>query len=102
MSASCEVLAFQTTQRCHSVFSWRSPLAAFHVRLVAREKVATRLPPLVDRTSGSAPRFPISVALFRLRLTIPPGEEHDCSLHTLSDGTRSGAIKFPPDNKLYR
>src|SRR5690349_13018347 len=69
MSASCEPLVFQTTQRCHSVFSCRCPLWSFQVRLVAREKVATRLPPVVDRTSGSFPRFPIRVTLFKLRLT---------------------------------
>ena len=42
---------------------------SFHDRLVASEKVATRLPPDVDRTSGSFPRLPISITLFRLRLT---------------------------------
>src|SRR5918998_5255105 len=74
MSASCDVLVFHTTQRCHSVFSWRVPLASFHERLVASENVATRLPPVVERTSGSFPRFPIKLTLFRLRLTVPPGE----------------------------
>src|SRR3712207_8247710 len=74
MSASCEPLVFQTTQRCHSVFSCRSPDALFHVRLVARENVATRFPPDVERTSGSFPRLPINVTLFKLRLTCPPGE----------------------------
>ena len=69
MSASCELLVFQTTQRCHSVFSCFDPCASFHDRLVASEKVATRLPPVVERTSGSFPRFPISVTLFKLRLT---------------------------------
>src|SRR5688572_7161000 len=74
MSASWEFLLFQTTQRCHSVFSCLLPLASFHERLVANEKLATRLPPAADRTSGSLPRFPISVTLFKLRLTLPPGE----------------------------
>src|ERR671914_626892 len=74
MSASCDVLVFHTTQRCHSVFSWRAPLASFHERLVASENVATRFPPVVERTSGSFPRFPIKLTLFRLRLTLPPGE----------------------------
>src|ERR671932_2841719 len=74
MSASCDVLVFQTTQRCHSVFSCRAPLASFQERLVASENVATRLPPVVERTSGSLPRFPIKLTLFRLRLTVPPGE----------------------------
>src|SRR6476619_7246624 len=69
MSASCEPLVFHTTQRCHSVFSCFAPAASFHVRLVASEKVATRLPPVVERTSGSFPRFPIRVTLFKLRLT---------------------------------
>src|SRR5689334_15852935 len=69
MSASCELFVFHTTQRCHSVFSCLAPDASFHERLVARENVATRLPPVVERTSGSFPRFPISVTLFKLRLT---------------------------------
>src|SRR5918912_3558727 len=73
MSASCDVLVFQTTHRCHSVFSCFSPDGPFHDLLVASENVATRFPPDVDRTSGSAPRFPINITLFKLRLTIPPG-----------------------------
>ena len=68
MSASCELFVFHTTQRCHSVFSCFVPPASFHDRLVASENVATRLPPVVERTSGSFPRFPISVTLFKLRL----------------------------------
>src|SRR5689334_16176263 len=68
MSASCEFFVFHTTQRCHSVFSCFVPLASFHERLVARENVATRFPPVVERTSGSLPRFPINVTLFKLRL----------------------------------
>src|SRR6187549_3357717 len=68
MSASCELLVFHTTHRCHSVFSCFEPDASFHDRLVAREKVATLLPPVVARTSGSLPRFPIRVTLFKLRL----------------------------------
>src|SRR6478609_11618814 len=68
MSASVDALLFQTTQRCHSVFSCLSPLGPLQLRLVASENVATRLPPVVERTSGSAPRFPIRVTLLRLRL----------------------------------
>src|ERR671922_647811 len=74
MSASVDILVFHTTHRCHSVFSCFSPEGEFHCRLVASENVATRFPPDVERTSGSAPRFPINVTLFRLRLTIPPGD----------------------------
>src|SRR6185503_10110243 len=69
MSARVDDLVFHTTHRCHSVFSCLAPDASFHDRLVASEKVATRLPPVVERTSGSFPRFPISVTLFKLRLT---------------------------------
>src|SRR5665213_921949 len=68
MSASVDALLFQTTQRCHSVFSCFSPLGLLQLRLVASEKVATRFPPVVERTSGSAPRLPMRVTLFRLRL----------------------------------
>src|SRR5690606_407388 len=70
MSASCENLVFQTTQRCHSVFSCFSFPCPIHVRLVASEKVATRPPLDVERISGSFPRFPINCTLFKLRLTI--------------------------------
>src|SRR5687767_8752252 len=66
---------FHTTHLCHSVFSCFSPLCPVQLRLVAREKEATRLPPVVERISGSLPRFPISIALFRLRLTNPPREK---------------------------
>src|SRR5213592_5318815 len=73
-SARPEPLVLHTTQRYHSVFSCFSPFGEFHSRLVASENVATRLPPVVERTSGSLPRFPISITLFRLLLTVPPGE----------------------------
>src|SRR6476661_1424742 len=77
MSASCEPLVFHTTQRCHSVFSCLTPDWSFQDRLVASEKVATRLPPVVDRTSGSLPRFPINTTLFKLRLTVSSWREMD-------------------------
>src|SRR5258708_38476964 len=92
MSANCEFLVFQTTQRCHSVFSCFVPLASFHDRLVASENVATRLPPVVARTSGSFPRFPINVTLFKLRLIPPSWTRCQCLAHTLkikSDSTTS-------------
>src|SRR3989442_5651635 len=68
-SASWAPLLFQQMPRCHSVFSWRSPPAPVHCRLVASDRLATRPPLLVLRTSGSAPKFPISMTLLRLRLT---------------------------------
>src|SRR2546427_8032879 len=68
-SASWAPLLFQQMTRCHSVFSWRSPPAPVHWRLVASDRLATRPPLLVLRTSGSAPKFPISMTLLRLRLT---------------------------------
>src|SRR2546425_12169090 len=68
-SANWAPLLFQQITRCHSVFSCFSPPCPVHCRLVASESVATREPLLVLRTSGSAPKFPISMTLFRLRLT---------------------------------
>src|SRR6266568_5141524 len=68
-SASWAPLLFQQITRCHSVFSCFSPPWLVHCRLVARDNVATREPLLVLRTSGSAPKFPISMTLLRLRLT---------------------------------
>src|SRR5260370_19498870 len=68
-SASWAPLLFQQMTRCHSVFSCFSPPCPVHCRLVARDTVATRDPVLVLRTSGSAPKFPISMILLRLRLT---------------------------------
>src|SRR5256885_10526189 len=64
-----EPLLFQQITRCHSVFSCFSPPFPVHCRLVATERVATRDPLFVLRTSGSAPRFPIKMTLLRLRLT---------------------------------
>ena len=52
---------------CHSVFSCFTPAWSFQVRDVASEKLATFPPPAVERTSGSFPRFPINMTLFRLR-----------------------------------
>src|SRR5881396_1178054 len=69
-SASWAPLLFQQITRCHSVFSCFSPPCPVHCRLVARDNVATREPLLVLRTSGSAPKFPISMTLLRLRLTL--------------------------------
>src|SRR5678816_3468428 len=57
--------------RCHSVFSCMLPSWPFHCRLVAIDSVATRPPFWVLRTSGSAPRLPIRMTLFKLRLTAP-------------------------------
>src|SRR5947208_15966838 len=68
-SASWAPLLFQQITRCHSVFSCFSPPCPVHCRLGARDNVATREPWLVLRTSGSAPKFPISRTLLRLRLT---------------------------------
>src|SRR5437899_702719 len=68
-SASWAPLLFQQITRCHSVFSCFSPPCPVHCRLVASDSVATREPLAVLRTSGSAPKFPISMTLFRLRLT---------------------------------
>src|SRR2546427_10511998 len=67
--ASWAPLLFQQMTRCHSVFSWRSPPAPVHWRLVAGDRLATRPPLLGLRTSGSAPKFPVSMTLLRLRLT---------------------------------
>src|SRR5438309_845550 len=68
-SASWAPLLFQQMTRCHSVFSCFSPPCPVHWRLVARERFATREPLVVLRTSGSAPKFPNIMTLFRLRLT---------------------------------
>src|SRR5437879_12593079 len=69
MSASPDPLLFQQMTRCHSVFSCFSPPCPVHCRPVATDSVATRPPLEVLRTSGSAPKLPISITLFRLRLT---------------------------------
>src|SRR5204863_8887961 len=68
-SASWAPLLFQQITRCHSVFSCFSPPCPVHCRLVAIDTVAKRAPLLLLRTPGSAPKFPISMTLFRLRLT---------------------------------
>src|SRR2546425_10591274 len=68
-SASWAPSWFQQPTRCHSVFSCFAPPCPVHWRLVAKERFAAREPLFVLRTSGSAPKFPISMTLFRLRLT---------------------------------
>src|SRR5437879_7347766 len=68
-SASWAPLLFQQITRCHSVFSCFSPPCPVHCRLVASDSVATREPLAVLRTSGSAPKFPISLTYFDLRST---------------------------------
>src|SRR5437868_9130273 len=78
-SASWNPLLFQHTTRCHSVFSCFSPPCPVHCRLVASDSVATREPLLVLRTSGSAPKFPISMTLFRR------SEEHTSELQSRFD-----------------
>src|SRR5438270_1020514 len=87
MSASCDDFEFHTTHRCHSVFSCLDPAASFHERLVARENVATRFPPVVDRTSGSFPRFPINVTLFKLRLTCSSWRSKCLAAHGMIQST---------------
>src|SRR6185503_11352779 len=85
-SASWAPLLFQHTTRCHSVFSCFSPLGLFHWRLVASDRVATRDPLFVLRTSGSAPKLPISMTLLRLRLTTtsnPKGGSWARSAHSI-------------------
>src|SRR5574342_227176 len=72
-SASWKPLLFPQITRCHSVFSCFSPFWPVHWRLVARDRLATRDPLFVLRTSGSAPRLPISMTLFRLLLTAASG-----------------------------
>src|SRR5688500_13148197 len=69
MSARLEHLVFQNTTRCHSDFSSFSPALSLHWRLVVMDSVATRDALEVLRTSGSAPRFPIKLALFIIRVT---------------------------------
>jgi hypothetical protein len=57
---------FQATTLNHSVASRRSPSDVTQVRLVATLKVVTGLPLGVYRISGSRPRFPIIITLFKL------------------------------------
>src|SRR3989442_3269436 len=67
-SASWAPLLFQRMTRCHSVFSCFSPPCPDHCRLVANQRLATPEPLLHLPTSGSAPKLPISMTLFRLPL----------------------------------
>src|SRR3954468_4982426 len=99
-SARPEPLVFHTTHRCHSVFSCFSPFGEFHCRLVASENVATRLPPVVDLTSGSLPRFPISITLFRLLLTVPPGESSCPAQNSIGRGQHRVNQRFQRSAKL--
>src|SRR5687768_4467408 len=49
--------------RCHSVCSCFSPLLSFHVSVVATLMFVTASPLGRYRTSGSLPRFPMSITL---------------------------------------
>src|ERR1041384_5452123 len=83
------------TTRCHSVFSCFWPWWSFQVRVVASENVATRWPPPVLRISGSWPRFPIRIALFRLRDTAPP-------LPPSVRSRRRNGLSYPKPDSLSR
>src|SRR5262249_3300150 len=74
-SARLDPLLFQQITLCHSVFSCFSRPFPVPCLLVAPDSVATREPLFVLRTSGSAPRFPIRMALLRLRLTTTSGDQ---------------------------
>src|SRR5690606_1801299 len=54
-------------RRCQSVFSCCWPSRPDHWRFVARDRLATLVPPVVIRISGSLPTLPINWTLFRLR-----------------------------------
>src|SRR5665213_1068128 len=59
--------SLNTTTRCHSVRSLRSPLVlSFQLSEVATDILATRVPSLVERISGSRPRLPIRITLLTL------------------------------------
>ena len=57
---------------CHSVFSSHSPPLFLNFSLVAREKLATAVPAAVYLTSGSFPKLPIKMTLFKLAITLSP------------------------------
>src|SRR5574340_1124002 len=58
---------------CHSVRISHSPLLVFTFSLVAREKLATAVPPGVYLISGSRPRLPMSSTRFKLAILPPCG-----------------------------
>src|SRR5262245_52305009 len=60
-----------TTMLCHSVRSCRCPFVSVHCSEVATGKRATARPLGVNRSSGSLPRLPISMALLS-DITAPP------------------------------
>src|SRR5579872_3946642 len=57
-----------TTTRCHSVSSFFSPSLPVHFSVVAMRSSVTAEPDGVYRSSGSAPRLPIRIALFTLAI----------------------------------
>src|SRR5690349_1823014 len=54
----------KATRLCHSVLSCQLPCWSLARSAVAREKVATMVPPGVERTSGSLPTLPRRSTLF--------------------------------------
>src|SRR5580658_9147138 len=60
-------LSLKTTTRCHSVFSFRSPLALSRQDSeVATDRFTTGSPLVMRRTSGSLPRLPTKITLLTL------------------------------------
>src|ERR1041385_5535343 len=59
--------SLNTTTRCHSVRSRRSPLLlSRQLSEVASDRLATRVPSWVERISGSRPRLPTRMTLLTL------------------------------------
>src|ERR1035438_1814341 len=57
---------WKATMLCHSVRSCQLPSLSLKRSFVAMENLATGMPPCVNFTSGSLPRFPMRMTLFTL------------------------------------
>lgn len=66
----------QTTIWCHSVRRCLSPFLSVHDSSVAREKLATGVPDVVYRTSGSRPSLPTKIALLTILNLLPHSPLH--------------------------
>src|SRR5579862_3563560 len=85
------------TTRCHSVFSLRSPdILSRQLSLVARLRLAMRMPSWVERISGSRPRLPTRMTL----LTLPAMGSPLVRVGVPENGTASYQVPrmFPPES----
>src|SRR5687767_9409056 len=91
--------SLNTTTRCHSVRSRRSPLLlSRQLSEVASDRLATHVPSWVERISGSRPRLPTRMTLLTLPAiaSLPFLEPAIAPLASLAGERKGNATLRPP------